>query len=128
MLAHPSYVMVNVSDMTRSVEFYRDKLGLKLRFDSLGWTEFETGTTTIALHHVGGAPAPPIQKGQDCEPQPGTCQIAFSVDDIETTHAELSSRGVRFVMPPTPRPQEGIVLAVAIDPDGLAVSFAQSLR
>ena len=117
-----SYAMVNVSDMSRSVAFYRDLLGLKLRFESPGWTEFETGTTTLALHLAGPA-GPPSRGG---EPAAGTCSIGFSVPDVDATHAELSRRGVRFVMPPTDRPQEGIRLSVAIDPDGLALSFAQT--
>jgi catechol 2,3-dioxygenase-like lactoylglutathione lyase family enzyme len=51
-----SYVMVTVSDMARSVAFYRDVLGLPLRFESPQWTEFETPGTTLALHG-GGVPA-----------------------------------------------------------------------
>ena len=37
-----NYAIVFVSDMTRSVIFYRDVLGLPLRFESPGWTEFAT--------------------------------------------------------------------------------------
>src|SRR5260370_28474072 len=48
------YVVVYVSDMQRSTNFYRDVLGLPLRFSSPGWTEFNTGETTIALHRTGG--------------------------------------------------------------------------
>ena len=36
------YTMVVVSDMDRSVEFYRDKLGIPLKFQSPDWTEFQT--------------------------------------------------------------------------------------
>jgi len=125
MLKHPSYAMVNVSDMSRSVAFYRDLLGLPVRFESPGWTELDTGTTTVALHHV-----PPAEKAAEaaCGPQAGTCSLGFSVDDLEKTHAELVRRGVKFVMPPTVREEEGIRLAVAVDPDGLALSFAEPLR
>ena len=49
------YTMVVVSDMARSIEFYRDKLGIPLKFQSPDWTEFLTGTTTLALHG-GGIP------------------------------------------------------------------------
>ena len=49
------YTMVIVSDMQRSVEFYRDKLGIPLKFQSPDWTEFATGTTTLALHGGGTA-------------------------------------------------------------------------
>jgi hypothetical protein len=44
---------------------------------------------------------------------------------LDKTYAELQEKGVRFVMPPMQREGEGIRLAVALDPDGLPVSFAQ---
>ena len=50
MFSKVDYVMVNVSDMGLSVAFYRDTLGLRLKFESPGWSEFETGATTLALH------------------------------------------------------------------------------
>ena len=56
------YTIVYVSDMDRSLVFYRDVLGLPLKFSSPGWSEFNTGTTTIALH------ATPASKAAD---QPG---------------------------------------------------------
>ena len=37
-----NYAIVFVSDMNRSVSFYRDVLGLPLRFESPEWTEFAT--------------------------------------------------------------------------------------
>ena len=45
-----SFAIVFVSDMERSVAFYRDVIGLTLRFESPGWTEFDTGGATLALH------------------------------------------------------------------------------
>ena len=122
------YIMVTVSDMKRSVEFYRDKLGLTLKFESPGWSEFLTGSSTLALH--GGGKANPAAKEVDHSQTPyaGTCSIGFSVTDLEKTYEELKSRGVEFVMPPTRRDQEGIKLALCTDPDGLPVSFAQMLE
>jgi lactoylglutathione lyase len=119
------YVMVNVSDMRRSVAFYRDTLGLRLKFESPGWSEFETGATTLALHAAtrtagdGGT--------QQAGPVAGTCSIGFSVPKLDSTYAELRQRGAHFVMPPTDQPNEGIRLAVCIDPDGLAISFAETI-
>jgi len=114
--------MVMVSDMDRSVRFYKDTLGLKMRFQSPDWTEFDTGSTTLALH--GGAkaapPAPPAK-----EQIAGTVSIGFRVDNLEQTYEELKANGTRFVMPPTLRENEGIRLAVALDPDGLGISFAE---
>ncbi|HXY36675.1 MAG TPA: VOC family protein [Planctomycetaceae bacterium] len=118
------YAMVIVSDMGRSVAFYRDTLGLKLKFESPGWSEFDTGATTLALH--SGAPA--SQSGTAPRgPVAGTCSLGFSVTDLNSTYAELRKRGANFVMPPTERGDEGIRLAVCVDPDGLGISFAEPL-
>ena len=120
------YTMVIVSDMNRSVEFYRDKLGIPLKFHSPEWTEFLTGTTTLALH--GGGVAKEGGAGADASKYAGTCSIGFNVEDVDKSYEELKSRGVMFVMPPTQREGEGIKLAVCIDPDGLPVSIAQLLQ
>jgi lactoylglutathione lyase len=119
------YAMVVVSDMARSIEFYRDKLGIALKFESPQWTEFLTGTTTLALH---GGGVPQQHSGPPGGGKPaGACSIGFNVEDLDKTFEELKAKGVRFVMPPTEQPGEGIKLAVAIDPDGLPISFAQPL-
>jgi lactoylglutathione lyase len=125
MFSKVDYVMVNVSDMRRSVAFYRDTLGLPLKFESPGWSEFETGATTLALHAATRAAgsAAATQAG----PVAGTCSLGFSVPDINSTYAELSERGALFVMPPTDQANEGIRLAVCTDPDGLAISFAEPI-
>jgi len=119
------YTMVIVSDMNRSVEFYRDRLGIPLKFESPEWTEFQTGTTTLALHGGGVRQTQPA--AGDPSKQAGTCSIGFNVPDVDKTFVELKERGVMFVMPPTQREGEGIKLAVAIDPDGLPISFAEMI-
>lgn len=120
------YIMVYVSDMRRSVEFYRDNLGLALKFESEEWTEFQTGTTALALH--GGAkPQQLADENVSNTQNAGTCSIGFSVDDIEKTFKELKSKAVNFTMPPTVRQDEGIKLAVCTDPDGFLISIAETI-
>lgn len=120
------YTMVIVSDMQKSVEFYRDKLGIPLKFQSPDWTEFQTGTTTLAIHGGGVAPSGP--PSGDPSKQAGTCSIGFNVESVDQTYEELKAKGIRFVMPPTQREGEGIRLAVCIDPDGLPISVAQLIE
>jgi lactoylglutathione lyase len=117
------YTMVIVSDMKRSVQFYRDTLGIPLKFESPDWTEFATGTTTLALH--GGGVPRQYQDTGDQSKTAGACSIGFNVDDVDKTYEELKAKGVMFVMPPVQREGEGIRLAVGLDPDGLPISFAQ---
>jgi len=118
------YVMVVVSEMNRSVEFYRDKLGIPLKFESPDWTEFQTEGTTLALHGGGVVkPSSGEQRGAA-----GTCAFGFHVANLDQTYSELTAKGVRFVIPPKTQEAEGIKLAVCVDPDGLTISFAESLR
>ena len=121
------YVMVVVSDMNRSVEFYRDKLGIPLKFQTPDWTEFQTEGSTLALHG-GGTPQLP-QSGQGATvPKAGICTFGFTVSNIDQTYADLKANGVQFVLPPKTQEAEGIKLAVAVDPDGMTISFTELLR
>ena len=97
--------------MGRSVTFYRDTLGLPLKFESPGWSEFRTGATTLALHVA--APRVAGEDGAHAGPTAGTCSIGFSVENLDAAYAELKSRGARFVMTPTDQANEGIRLADA---------------
>ncbi len=89
MFDHVDYIITTVSDMARSVGFYRDALGLKLRFESEMWSEFETGVTTLALH--GGGTAPERLAENATKGRAGTCMVGFEVTDIAQTVAELKS-------------------------------------
>src|SRR5215211_6348788 len=100
------YTMIVVADMDRSVEFYRDKLGIPLKFQTPEWTEFETGATTLALHGGGVVSATPPTG--DPSKQAGSCSIGFTVEDVDETYEELQAKGIRFVMPPAQREGEGI--------------------
>jgi lactoylglutathione lyase len=125
MFSKVDYVMVNVSEMGRSIAFYRDTLGLRLKFESPGWSEFETGSTTLALH--GSPQAAGSEAATHSGPTAGTCSLGFSVSNLDRAYEELRGRGAYFVMPPTEQKNEGIRLAVCLDPDGLGISFAEPL-
>lgn len=124
MFKNVDYMMVMVSDMKASVEFYRDKLGLTLKFESPEWTEFATGATTLALHS-GGAKKP---VESDAEKVAGRCTLGFNVSDIHKTYEELRAKGVNFAMLPTRREHEGIILAGALDPDELVISLSEYIK
>jgi lactoylglutathione lyase len=104
-----AYVMVFVSDMKRSVQFYRDQVGLKLRFASPAWSEFETGGAILALH-----PAGPNNKA-------GTSEVGVTVQDLNAFYETRKAAGVTFSGPPQPQPY-GSPLTEMHDPDGAAIS------
>jgi lactoylglutathione lyase len=104
-----AYIIVFVSDMKRSVAFYRDQLGLKLRFASPGWSEFETGGTILALH-----PAGPNNKA-------GTSEIGVTVQDLNAFYEARKAAGISFSGPPKPQTY-GSPLTEMHDPDGAVIS------
>lgn len=100
-----TYAIKYVADMNRAVKFYREVLGLQLKFESPEWSEFVTGETTLALH-----PA-------TAKHSPGAVELGFTVTDIKNSYQDLSAKGVRFTMPPT-KQDFGSVLARFVDSEG----------
>ena len=59
-----NYAIKFVADMDKAIAFYRDTLGLELKFQSPFWSEFATGQTTLALHPASADnPAGAVQLG-----------------------------------------------------------------
>ncbi|MDO8550995.1 MAG: VOC family protein [Ignavibacteria bacterium] len=84
-----TYIIKYVVDMERAIRFYKDQLGFALRFQSPGWSEFETGETTLALHLASQ------------EHPAGTSQLGFGVPDINIFYAEKKENGIEFTSAPT---------------------------
>src|SRR5260370_24737029 len=116
----PDYIIVFVSDMQRSTAFYQDVLGLPLKFTSPGWTEFNTGAITIALHRVGGE----TTTQQEPLPPPGNAHIGFIVDDLQSVYGDLKARGAFFSLP-TQKQNSGVTLAVLHGPHRLRNTMQQ---
>ncbi|MHB8411329.1 MAG: VOC family protein [Candidatus Acidiferrales bacterium] len=110
MAAKLSYVIEFVEDMDRAVKFYRDIVGLPLKFQSPGWSEFETGETTLGLH-------PASEKNRA-----GKCEVGFSVENLQSFYEQLRAKGVAFSMPPT-KQDFGGTLAQFVDSEGAHVSL-----
>ena len=105
-----TYAIHFVADMDRAVAFYRDTLGLALKFASPGWSEFATGETTLALH-----PASP-------ENPAGSTHLGFGVPDVRAFHNAMSGAGIRFTR--APEPLHGVTLAEFVDSEGARCSVS----
>ncbi len=105
-----NYVIKFVANMDRAVAFYRDTLGLLLKFQSPGWSEFLTGETTLALHSA------------DPDHPAGSMRLGFQVPDVKAFYKEMSAKGIKFTMPPTM--QFGVLLAEFLDSEGAEVSVS----
>lgn len=117
------YAIVTVSDMERSVSFYRDVIGLPLRFESPGWTEFATEGATLALHAGRGSSR---ERDVPRDLPPGRCRPGLSVPDLEDFHRRMMDRGVPCVQ--EPRETFGARIAQYLDPDGLVLSVGEERR
>lgn len=115
-----SHAIVFVSDMERSVSFYRDVLGLPLKFESPVWTEFATKGATLALH-AGEGPAEGAGTGLGSPA--GRCRPGLHVPDLDAFHGRMEGAEVPCVQ--EPRETFGARLAQYLDPDGLVITVGE---
>jgi catechol 2,3-dioxygenase-like lactoylglutathione lyase family enzyme len=87
------------TDVEPMVAFYRDLLGLRLRLPyepGQGWAGFIAGDVVIYLieeEATAPHPAPRLTGGDN---PPGLDSIAFEVDDLDASIAELDGHGVTW--------------------------------
>lgn len=141
---------LHVTDIERSLDFYRDLLGMTIHIDS-GWQDdpgllARSGTPGGAIRivnlHAADAPAGAsitlVQlRGLDRRPaqrrvfqDPGTAHLAFTVTDLD----EMLARGQAAGLTPVGQPGEvtgggpgRARVAFICDPDGFFVEFVQPL-
>jgi lactoylglutathione lyase len=118
-----NYAIVFVGDMKRSVAFYRDVVGLPLKFESPAWTEFATDGATLALHASEGPKPPPDDPHQV---PAGRCRPGLSVPNLDEFQLRMVDRGVPCVQ--EPKAVSGARIAQYLDPDGLGISVSEERR
>jgi lactoylglutathione lyase len=118
-----NYAIVFVSDMKRAVSFYRDVLGLPLRFESPGWAEFATDGATLALHSSEGSNS---EKDDRQQVPVGRCRPGLSVPNLDEFHKRMVERNVPCIQEPTAI--FGARIAQYLDPDGLGISVGEEGR
>jgi len=112
-LTQASVIMLGVHDVTRSLEFYRDKLGLQVQREIPGFAFLNAGAISLCLSE----PAAKV-RGQVA----GTGEIVFSVEDVTAAYQALLGKGVQFTHEPrsvTPTTR----VANFDDPDGNHLSI-----
>ena len=111
-------VIVLVSDMERSVKFYKETLELPLKTHSDDWTEFFHKDTTIALHPMKKKAKAPREDGGE-----RSVLIGFMVSNLDDLVAILKKRGVTFFK--APREEPFGKHTIVEDPDGHLISIAE---
>lgn len=137
---------LTVSDIERSIAFYRDTLGMTLirrrpQVDN-DYVGIQTGFPGVVLNvasfkvtlesdqgleivqymNHGGPPAEPATN------RAGVSHLCLLVDDLRACHADLSAKGVLFKSEPvaiTAGPNTGGLVVYFYDPDGYAMELFQ---
>jgi catechol 2,3-dioxygenase-like lactoylglutathione lyase family enzyme len=136
-----------VSDIDRSIQFYRDELGLELVHEQEQANEYTRtfvgypdAHLRIAQFAIRGEAQPlsghvielvqyVAPKGDPVHPeryQPGAAHLAFQVDDTPALYARLNARGVCFISEPvviTNGINAGGTTVYLEDPDGNTLEF-----
>ncbi|MDI9636848.1 VOC family protein [Kamptonema cortianum] len=108
-------VMVQTTDMERSVAFYRDVLGLTPGYTSPYWSDFAVGGTRLGIHPI-------LREGGKIEPFSNAIICLESNDLAGVRAAILNSNGqVAGEFHQTP----GGVIFDVLDPDGNNLQFIQ---
>jgi lactoylglutathione lyase len=117
------YVIQYVESLRRSVTFYRDVIGLKVRIEGDGYVEFETANTKFSLFERSKLLELIGREGGDAP-----CgEIGFLIEDVDEEAERLRDLGVEILSGPIDRPWQERTLHIA-DPDGNVIEFAQKLR
>jgi len=112
-LTKASVIILSVSDLNRAVEFYRDRLGLKMTSTNEDFAFFDADGITIALR--GGRPKAAVT-------DLAATEIAFAVDHVKPAYQALRTLGVEFKR--EPRIITGATWATDFrDPDGNVLSI-----
>ena len=130
-----------VSDMERSLQFYRDLLGMEVWADFHDNSDYVQAVTEVAganvrmvklkaadgvsiellqyLSHPQGVPKP----SKACDV--GCNHVALQVDDLDALHSKLTAKDIHFHAPPTVSPDGGAKVTYCRDPEGVIIELVE---
>lgn len=119
-----AYAILFVSDLERSIGFYRDVIGLPFCFAADSYAEFGTEGAKFGLYERSHLPEL-IGRGAPLEEVPWPQgEVAFFVDDPDAEYERLRLADVTILAPPTDRPWGERTLHVA-DQDGNVIELTR---
>lgn len=144
-MANVRHIGIVVTDLDRSLRFYRDMLGLTIvrALDESG----AYLDNMLALHDVrvttvklAGGDGPTLVEllrfASHAEPSttartpytPGPTHVAFTVEDLDAVYERLLRDGVPFNALPQLSPDGSAKVTFCRDPDGTLVELVEALR
>jgi len=142
MIIGTNHTSFTVSDVERSLAFYRDLLGMELISLAEREPAFAEKVTGIPGAHLKiaylQAPGHRLELIEYLHPPGkrldlrtnniGCAHVAFNVDDLHALYADLKAKGVPFKSPPmevAAGPNKGNLAVYFTDPDGITLEFLQ---
>lgn len=119
-LSQIGQISVNIHDVKKAIEFYRDVLGMKFLFEVPKMAFFDCGGIRLML----GLP-------ETSEFDHPSSIIYYKVEDIQKTHEVLASRGVNFVDKPhlvAKMKDHDLWMAFFRDPDNNLLALMSEVR
>lgn len=90
-LSEITSVMLGVRDLKASLEFYRDKLGLRVKMQEPQLALLDAGPVTLGLSPGHVRIAPQVN---------GATEVVFHVENVRAARQALIDRGVAFMNEP----------------------------
>ncbi len=142
MITSHNHSSFTVSNLDRSVAFYRDLLGFTVEngFDAQGpaieqitalpgahlkITHLLLGEFRLELIEYLSPAGRPIDLSTN---NVGSAHIAFYADDVEKTYRDLSEKGVRFKSAPVAAAPGRPRVAYFLDPDGITLELSEHIQ
>ena len=110
-------VVLIVSDFERSLAFYRDDLGFKVKLEEEGYREFAMEGIPLSIMDLSEAIKLFGEKYVGGKGAGRRLELAAEVHNVDAVYENLKSKGVVFVRPPADQPW-GQRTADFVDPDG----------
>ena len=143
MIKDVRHIGIVVTDMEKSLKFYRDLLGLKIK--SLVDEEGEFLDNMLAYENVKNRVAKLYAKNGNALVELinsksygnkkdrdfftiGASHFAFTVDDLEKTYDYLVKNGVKFTAPPQQTPDGFAKVTFCEDPDGTLIELVEVIN
>ena len=122
------HTMLRVKDLTKSISFYTETLGMQL----IRKQEFPDGKFTLAFVGYGAEDSNTVielthnwDQYDSYDLGEGYGHIALGVPDIQSTCKDLRAAGANIVREPGPMKHGTTVIAFVEDPDGYKIELIE---
>lgn len=130
------HVGIVVSDLARSLAWYEEKLGFKVRAqttvpdENLTFAYLRRGDMELELFQKPGA-APVPEAMREVFPSfhfQGIPHLAFGCEDLDATYAWAKEVGLDIALEPSVNTEMDVRFFFINDPDGILIEFVQRLN